>query len=44
MAFSRRFSFRVRARMVDSGVTAFAALWLPLGAPQRQLGFLPGNA
>jgi len=27
--------------MVDKGVTGLAALRLPFGAPQRQLGFLP---
>lgn len=40
--FARRLRARIRARIVESGVTAFAALRLPLGAPHRQFGFFPG--
>jgi hypothetical protein len=40
----RRLIWRGRARMVDSGMTGLAALRLSAGAPQRQLGFLPGKA
>jgi len=42
ISFNRALRARMGPRKAEGGGTALAALRLPFGAPQRQLGIFPG--